>query len=321
MRAVTRIAVGGAAGVAVLLAAAVAGVEARWTRTFDAPYPAIKASTDPQVVAAGRYLAYGPGACAYCHVPKSEWPALDHGEMPPLSGAHEFPLPFGTFYSANLTPDRATGIGRRSDGELARLLRHGVRADGRAPIPFMEYQSMSDEDLTAILSFLRSQPAVHLEVPENRIDFLGRAIFAFMIQPAADRQAPHVTPRGLTPERGEYLANNVAVCVACHTNRNMADGSFTGPKFSGGLKMDYAADPTKVQAPPNLTPEPRTGRIAHWSEQDFVDRFRRGATFAESIMPWGAYRRMTDEDLRSIYRYLRTLPAVQNDTGAYIQEK
>jgi mono/diheme cytochrome c family protein len=313
--------IGGVLGLALLLAAAAVAVEARWTRTFDAPYPPIHATSDPTLIERGRYLAYGPATCSYCHVPKSEWPKLDRGETPALTGAHEFPLPFGTFYSANLTPDRATGIGRRSDAELARMLRHGVRADGRAPMPFMEYQAMSDEDLTALLSFLRAQPAIRSEVPEHRLGLMGRAIFAFFIEPSEVRPPRIHSPRGVTVERGEYLANDLSLCVACHTNRNLMDGSFTGPKFAGGLKLDYAADPSKVQAPPNLTPDPRTGRIAHWSEQDFIDRFRRGATFAESIMPWGAYRRMTDDDLRAIYRYLRTLPPVVNDTGAFIQEK
>jgi mono/diheme cytochrome c family protein len=316
-----RIVVGSVVVVIALLAVAVVVVEARWMRTFDAPYPVVQATTDPVLIEKGRYLVYGPASCAYCHVPKSEWPLLDRGEMVPLAGAHEFPLPFGVFYSSNLTPDRRTGIGRRSDRELARMLRHGVRADGRAPMPFMEYQAMSDEDLTAILSFLRSQAPVQREVPEHRLELMGKALFAFFIEPAPPRAARRTSPRGATVERGEYLANDIALCVACHTNRNLMDGSFTGPKFAGGLKMDYAADPTKVQAPPNLTPDPRTGRIAQWSEEDFVDRFRRGPTFDESIMPWGAYRRMTDDDLRAIYRYLRTLDPVQNDTGAFVQEK
>jgi mono/diheme cytochrome c family protein len=309
------------AGIVALLTIAVVVVEARWTRVFDAPYPVLQATTDPVLIEKGRYLAYGPATCAYCHVPKSEWPLLDRGEMPPLAGGHAFPLPFGTFYSANLTPDARTGIGRRSDRELARMLRHGVRADGRAAMPFMEYQAMSDEDLTAILSFLRAQPIVHREVPDHSLDLMGKAIFAFLIEPAAPRGARRTSPRGATIERGEYLANDVASCVACHTNRSLMDGTFVGPKFAGGLKMDFVADPTKVQAPPNLTPDPRTGRITQWSEQDFVDRFRRGPTFAESLMPWGAYRRMTDEDLRAIYRYLRTLDPVQNETGAFIQDK
>jgi mono/diheme cytochrome c family protein len=315
------IVVGCAAGITALLTAAVVVVEARWTRTFDAPYPVLQATTDPALIERGRYLAYGPASCAYCHVPKSEWTRLDRGEMPPLTGAHEFPLPFGRFYSANLTPDRRTGIGRRSDRELARILRHGVRADGRAAMPFMEYQAMSDEDIIAILSFLRSQPPVYREVPDHQIEFMGRAIFAFLIEPGHTRTPRSTSPRGATVERGEYLANDVALCASCHTNRNMMDGTFLGPRFAGGLKMDFAADPTKVQAPPNLTPDPRTGRITQWSEQDFVDRFRRGPSFAESLMPWGAYRRMTDDDLRAIYRYLRTLDAVENDTGAFIQDK
>ena len=60
--------------------------------------------------------------------------------------------------------------------------------------------------------------------------------------------------------------------------------------------------------------------MASWTEQDFVDRFRRGPSFAESIMRWGAYRRMADDDLRAIYRYLRGLEPVMNDTGAFVQD-
>ena len=132
-------------------------VQLRWTRTFDAPTPAIAASVDPAVVSHGRYLVYSAAACAYCHVPKEQWTTLDKGTELPLSGNHVFRLPFGELFSANLTPDRETGIGRRTDGELARILRHGVRADGRAAFPLMEFQGLTDEDLTAVISFLRSR--------------------------------------------------------------------------------------------------------------------------------------------------------------------
>ena len=114
----------------------------------------------PDVLERGRYLVYGPAACAYCHVVREQWPALARGEMLPLTGAHVFPLPFGRIYSANITPDPETGIGRRTDGELARILRYGVRADGHVAVPLMEYQDMADEDLVAVISFLRSRPAV-----------------------------------------------------------------------------------------------------------------------------------------------------------------
>ena len=128
----------GMVGVMVLcVSTAFVATEVRWTRTFDAPYPAITATADPATVARGRYLVFGPAACAYCHVPREDWGALDAGAMPPLSGNHLFRLPFGEFYSPNLTPDAETGIGRRSDGALARVLRFGVRADGRAAFPLM----------------------------------------------------------------------------------------------------------------------------------------------------------------------------------------
>ncbi len=115
-------------------------MERGWARTFDAPYPPLVASTDPAVLERGRYLVYGPAACAYCHVVSEQWKALDRGEALPLTGGHVFPLPFGRIYSANITPDPDTGIGRRTDGELARILRYGVRADGHAAVPLMEYQ-------------------------------------------------------------------------------------------------------------------------------------------------------------------------------------
>jgi mono/diheme cytochrome c family protein len=302
---------------------AFAAVALRWKRTFDAPLPDIHASTDSAVIAKGRYLVYGPANCAYCHVLRGEWANLDAGAMPPLSGAHEFPLPFGRIYSANLTPDPETGIGRRTDGELARVLRHGVRADGRAAMPLMEYQNMSDEDLIAVISFLRSQAPVRNPVPEHELNLMGKALFAFAIAPEGPRAVPpQASPASnATIERGEYLANDVALCVSCHTNRDLRTGEQLGPKFAGGQRMDFAADPSRVLVTPNITPDPETGVAARWSEDQFLARFRQGPVIEETIMPWGGYARMTDDDLRAIYRYLRSLPPVRNATGPVLQEK
>jgi mono/diheme cytochrome c family protein len=314
----------GATLVLVLLAGgAFTAIEMRWTRTFDAPYPDIRASTDPEVVARGRYLAYGPAACAYCHVPKSEWPRLDAGDALPLSGLHLFRLPLGDLYSANLTPDADTGIGRRTDGELARILRHGVRADGRAAFPFMEFQNLSDEDLTALVSFLRSQPATRNAVPDHRLSPLGKALMAFAIGPKGPDEAPMRTspPAVASEARGAYLANSVASCASCHTDRNRRDGSFVGPKFAGGQLMDVAADETKVFVPPNLTPDPETSPIGQWTEEAFLVRFRQGEVVQGSPMPWGAYARMTEDDMRSVFRYLRALPPVKHATGPVMQDK
>ena len=73
--------------------------------------------------------------------------------------------------------------------------------------------------------------------------------------------------------------------------------------------------------PPNLTPDARTSPIGTWTEDTFVARFRQGELVSGTPMPWGAYARMTDEDLRSVYRYLRTLPPFEHATGPVIQPK
>jgi len=304
-----------------LVVALVVLVQLRWNRTFTAPTPELRATSDSAVIAQGRYLAYGPAGCAYCHLPKADWARLDAGEMPPLSGGHVFPVPFGDVRSPNLTPDASGGIGRRTDGEIARQIRHGIRADNRAAFPFMEYQDLSDADLVALLSFLRSQPAVANAVPDLRYNLMGKALMAFMIKPTGPARTPPATsPAGATVERGEYLANAVASCAACHTNRSQT-GEYIGAKFAGGQRMDIEDDPTHVFVTPNLTADAATGLIYSWSEDDFIARFRKGRVLPVALMPWAAFSRMSDDDLRAIYRYLRSLPPAVNAVGEIYRTK
>ena len=314
---------GWTAALLLLLAAALAvTVLLRWDRTFEAPLPDIAASSDPDVIATGRYLAYGPAHCANCHVPPELGPALDRGEEPPLAGGVTFHLPPGTFRTPNLTPDRTTGIGALSDGQLARVLRYGVRRDGRAAVPFMNYHQLSDADITALISFLRSQPAVSHRVPAHDLNLLGKAVMAFLIRPTGPRAEPaKVSPAGATVERGEYLVSTVGECADCHTQRSMVDGSFTGPRLAGGNGMPSDRSPDLLLVPPNLTPDPKTGRLASWSEDQFVARFRQGKLIPESPMPWNAFGRMTEDDLRAVYRYLRSVPPVERDPGPSVQRR
>ena len=101
---------------------------------------------------------------------------------------------------------------------------------------------------------------------------------AFAIAPATPDWPPlHDSPVAPSVTRGEDLANHVSSCVACHTDRG-PDGKLVGPRFSGGQRMDVAADPTKVYVSPNLTPDPDTSPIGTWSEDAFIARFRVGPT-------------------------------------------
>jgi mono/diheme cytochrome c family protein len=109
--------------------------------------------------------------------------------------------------------------------------------------------------------------------------------------------------------------NDVAGCAGCHSPRSMVDGAYTGPRLSGGTPMPLDDDPDTVLVPPNLTPHATTGHITGWSEEQFIARFRAGRLQEGTHMPWSMYATMSDDDLRAVYRYLRSLDPVANDTG------
>ena len=151
-----------------------------WDRSYDEyPVPDVRASSDPAVIARGEYLVYGPAHCVECHSSSfEEFQKIVSGEKVPLQGGTRFEAPpLGAIYSKNLTPDPDTGIGRYTDGQIARMMRYNVRPNGRASVaPMMPFHNMSDEDMIAIISFLRSQPAVRHQVPENEWTVPGKVI-------------------------------------------------------------------------------------------------------------------------------------------------
>ena len=315
------LALGGLVGIVVLAAGGLVGFSAvSWDNPRDIAEVSLSASTDPAVIDRGRYLAYGPAHCAYCHNTMENWERLDAGEHVPLVGGGEFKLPFGTFYAPNLTPDAETGIGRATDAQLARMLRHNIRVSGRVAIPFMEFQNLSDEDVVAVMSFLRSQEPVRNEVPAADVSLLGKVLMTFMIKPIDGEPAATAPAEEATIERGRYVATNIANCAGCHSERSMVDGSYLNEPFSGGMVMTLDDDASRGFVTPNLTPHIGTGRIANWSEDQFVARFRAGPQFRESHMPWNAFMRMSDTDLRAIYRFLMSLEPIEHTTPVGIVE-
>jgi mono/diheme cytochrome c family protein len=221
----------------------------------------------------------------------------------------EFKLPVGTFRVPNITADTETGIGAVKDEALARMIRYGVKPDGHGALPFMPYADLCDDDLTAIISYLRTQKPVKHAVPAHDINALGRVVQAFVLQPKGPSGPlkKSFTPEA-TPAYGEYLTHNVGNCVMCHTKVDKRTGAFAGPKFGGGAEHDAFNNSEKKYLSPNLTPDPRWGWLNGWSEDAFVARFKGGRVHADSPMPWESFQRMTDTDLRAIYRYFQTLP-------------
>ena len=270
---------------------------------YDAPYPDIHASSDSAVVARGKHLVYSSAHCIDCHQSANADSLIALGQEVALTGGNCFHLPLGKIYSKNITPDKETGIGKYTDGEIARALRYGVHPDGTVVYDFMPFHNTSDEDLTAIISYLRTQRPVHNPVPEHQLNLMGNTVKAFLVKPVGPSEPPPVAVKpDTTAAYGRYMVLHLAECSGCHTKRDMT-GSFIGEPFAGGGNIEGFITP-------NLTPDP-SGRIYKWTKQDFITRFRKGRLIPGSPMPWGSYGRMTDDELTAIYHYLKSVKPAQ----------
>lgn len=274
------------------------------------PLPDLPAITDTTaLLARGEYIVRDVAVCGHCHAAD---PKRDADGS--LTGGLEFQnWRLGTIRASNLTPDSATGLGAWSEAEIVRAIRTGEDRDGDVLAPVMPYRwfhGMSDRDALAVAHYLKSLEPVPNEV-KNDPNLVFRAAELLFLSPK-EPPAGTAPPRAPAAEYGRYLANHVALCADCHTPR-------TGLRSTPDLDRRFAgqADPPEAfpANPDNLTPDPETG-IGRWTEEDFLRTLRTGVNpqgdSLHAFMPWRQYRRMPEEDLRAIYRYLRTLPPIRN---------
>jgi mono/diheme cytochrome c family protein len=284
------IVLGGLIGLVVLvvLGMGLAG-GARMKKTYEIQPEAIDIPTDADALARGEHLVNV--ACKSCH-----------GEN--LGGQVLLDDPaVGRIYAANLTPGRG-GIGTHSDGDLVRAVRHGVDHDGRQLVvmPADVFINLSSEDLGAIILYIRTLPPVDREIPEPELTLMGRVLLAAgaLGQPFPAEYIDHsqpfpaMPPIGVNIEYGEYLAR---FCVGCH-----------GPELAGGQPPDPESPPA-----PNLTPG---GELADWSEADFIQTIRTGASphghkLDPDFMPWESFSKFHDDELKALWLYLSSLPPVE----------
>jgi mono/diheme cytochrome c family protein len=281
--------------------------------------PRARALTDrriepsPARLERGEYLVKNVTGCLFCHSDLD--PAIEG--LPPKAGLVGAGRPFTAedmpwLTAPNLTPDQETGAGRWSDDMLARAIREGIGHDDRTLFPLMPYQNfarMSDEDLASVISYIRSLPAVRRENPMTTIAFPVNRLINSVPRPIEGSvPAPDLS----TPEkRGEYLVT-LASCGDCHSPMDATGQFVPGMQFAGGNSFKYG-DARPLRAAMNLTPAP--SGIPYYNEALFVETIRTGRVRERQIsdvMPWGHYRHMTDEDLRSIFAFLKTLKPVDH---------
>lgn len=287
---------GGLVGLILLLALGLAiYANARFKPTVkDRPLYPIVADTSSEGLARGKYLMEDAMGCdEACHSPEGR----------PFVGVYENinagPIS-GVFATPNLTPDQETGLGSWSDAEIARAIREGVDKDGVGLVimPAYNYRALSDTDIAAIVGYLRSLEPVRNEIPPLSLNIVGKVMLAFGIFGPSPMGEP-ITASQEIPEMGsvEYGQYMVALgaCSDCH-QANLAGGP-----------LPFAEPNSPLAA--NLTP---AGELANWSEADFIAAVQTGSHPSGRQLHTDMPRySMNGEDLAAIFRYLKTLPAVE----------
>lgn len=283
-----------------------------WAPFFGAkmrPTTSEKFEITPERIAHGRDIVHLAG-CEECHTPR-DW--TKHG-APPVPGmeaaGQELPLPGlpGHVVAPNLTPDVATGAGSWTDDEMARSIREGITHDGHAMFPLMpysEYRAMSDEDVASVVVYFRSLPAVHNSLPRTKINFPVNYLIRSSPQPLTTAV---VAPNSSNlVERGRYLAK---IGCGCHTPTDNGT-PLRGLEFAGGEVLD---GPWGNVASANITPD-ATGVRYYDNEDAFLAAVRTGyvgARSLSSIMPYGDFQYVPEEDLKAIFAFLKTVQPVRH---------
>lgn len=269
--------------------------ESRLNKTYDFEASNLTIPTDAESIALGKHRA--DALCAGCH--GTDLSGLDNWFNAP---------PLGVIDSANLTSGEGGVGGEFTDEDFVRAVRHGINRQGK-PIFMVAVTStsyLSDEELAAIIAYLKTIPPVDHVTREKQFTPLGKILLALGVLPRLPVEVvshdTHIdaTPSGVTAEFGEYLINTHD-CRLCH-----------GPQLNGGP----FPDPTIQKISPNLTPG---GEVAFWTEEQFINTIRTGTTpgghqLDPELMPWDYYRNFHDDELKAIYMYLQSLPKLQQYT-------
>ncbi len=257
----------------------------------------------------GRYLVDSVNGCFGCHTDQ-DW---SKPGAPPVAGREgsghvwaDQDLPW--LVAPNITPDKETGVGNWSDDVLARAIREGIGHDGRTLFPMMpypHYREMSDEDLASIIVYLRTVPPVRNQLPVTKIPFPLNYLTHNLPQPITTP----VTADIASPEkRGKYLVS-MAACTDCHTPQEKGQ-PIAGMEFAGGFLFH---EPKGDVISTNISPA--ASGIAYYNDATFIQALRQGKVGARPLrasMPWYFFGKMTDDDLKSIFAYLKTVKPVRH---------
>ena len=263
----------------------------------------------PERLERGRYVTNAVSGCLLCHS-EVDWNAFT--VKPGTEGAGrsfaDEGIPF--LRTPNITPDPETGAGRWTDDMLARAIREGIGYDGRTLFPVMpysQYRYMSDEDLASVIVYVRSLPPVRHAQPPSEIPFPVNRFINAVPQPVLE--PVHAPDRSDPVKYGEYLVR-IGVCRDCHNPADEQGRAVPNMEFGGGFTL---ISPLGTVASANITSD--ASGIPYYTEDLFIEVMRTGMVRSRKIhdyMPWKMYGQQTDEDLKAMFAYVKTIPPVQH---------
>ncbi len=307
-----------AAGSLVLLAALFINAwfasEGRLHRIYQLPEESVPIPADAGSVARGKHIFQFRG-CQACHsawgyveVPGGEETHMNlpSGQIPEMEGHVYLEDPaIGQVNASNLTSGQGGKAAQYDDSLWVRAIRRGVRPDG-TPLLFMpstEFYYLSDEDLGAVIAYIKNAPPADNVLPSSSLSLTGRLVMTYVkgitFIPAElipqGEERPAAPERAITPEYGEYLTYS---CKVCH-----------GLGMSGGAIPGF---PSSWPPALNLTFGPGSA-LPRWDEAGFMSTLRTGKTpdgreLRADYMPWKSYRYMDDLELKAVWVYLQSLP-------------
>ena len=269
---------------------------------------ALAQTAPPNNVAAGLYMERAAD-CMACHTQPGGTP---------FAGGRAIGTPFGTLYSANITPDPDSGIGKWTDDQFYAALHDGTGHGVGYLYPVMPYTSytkMTREDVLAIKAYLFSLRPVFSPAVPNGLSFpFDIRATLFVWRELYFRPGTYAPNPAHSAEwnRGAYLVEGPGHCGECHSPRNALGATETRASFSGGQVQQWIA--------PNISSDPLAG-IGDRSVADIVTFLRTGAdkTLGVAFGPMGevvhdSLRYLTDADVTSIAVFLKEGPD-RKETG------
>ena len=258
----------------------------------------------------GQYI-FNLSGCSGCHTIKKSTDGF-------LAGGRKFETEFGTFFSPNITPHMTAGIGKWDFADFTRAMRDGISPEGKnyyPSFPYTSYNKMSDVDLNALWTYLKTVPANDRANTNHDLEppFSWRFLISIWKIPNFNKSPMlPVEGKSKTWERGRYIVEALSHCSECHTPRNIMGGL--------AIAMNYAGTNSSPEGitVPNITSDKETG-IGKWSagdldmllkigmlpDADFV-----GGSMAESITH--STSKMTDADRAAVIEYLRAIKPINN---------